>query len=115
MPFLQVLRMGMRKAPGDHCWIAECIRQNDGSGRRLLSRPLSNTMDVFQCSALGPLLFTILFNNLSLYAGDAATFQYADNTQVLVSGPVGDLGVLISRMEASLASLNDLFALTPPR
>ena len=66
-------------------------------------------MGVFQGSALGPLLFTIFSNNLSLYAGDAAVFQYADDTQLLVSGPARDLRVLISRLEASLASLNDWF------
>ena len=87
----------------------QSVSFNDGSGRRVLSRSLSNTMDIFQGSALGPLLFTIFSNNLSLYAGDAATFQYADDTQVLVSGPARNHGVLISRMEASLASLNDWF------
>ena len=48
---------------------------------RVLSRPLSNTMGVFQGSVLGPLLFTIFSCNLSLYAGDAEVFQYADDTQ----------------------------------
>ena len=37
-------------------------------------------------------------------------FQYADDTQVLVSGSARDLEVLISRMEDSLASLNDWFS-----
>ena len=88
---------------------SQSVSLNDGSGRRVLSRSLPNTMGVFQGSALGPLLFTIFSNNLSLYAGDAAVFQYADDTQVLVSGPAGDLGGLISRMEVSLASLSDWF------
>ena len=42
--------------------------------------------------------------------GDAIVFQYADDTQVMLSGPAGDLRVLISRMEDSLASLNDWFS-----
>ena len=87
----------------------QSVSLKDGSGRRVLSRPLSNTMGVFQGSALGPLLFTIFSNNLSLYAGDADVFQYADDTQVLVSGPARHLEALISRMEDSLASLNDWF------
>ena len=74
----------------------------DGSRRKVLSRPLPNTMGVFQGSALGPLLFT-------LYSGDAVAFQYADDTQVLVSGPRNDIGGLIARMEASLASPNAWF------
>ena len=87
----------------------QSVSVNDGSGRRVLSRPLANDMGVFQGSALGPLLFTIFSNNLSLYAGDAAVLQYADDTQVLVSGPAGDLRALISRMEVALASLSEWF------
>ena len=101
----------------ENTWFAAYLRGhtqsvslNDGSGGRVLSRPLPNDMGVFQGSALGPLLFTVFSNNLSLYAGEAEVFQYADDTQVLVSGPANDLGFLISRMEASLASLNEWFS-----
>ena len=79
----------------------------NGSGGRVLSRPQPINMGVFQGSALGPLLFTVFSNTISLYAGDAAVFQYADDTQVLVSGQTDDLKSLISRMEASLSSLCD--------
>ena len=88
---------------------SQSVSLYDGSRRRVLSRPLPNTMGVFQGSALGPLLFTVFYNDLSLYAGDAVAFQYADDTQVLVSGPRNDLSDLISSMEASLASLNFWF------
>ena len=87
----------------------QSVSLTDGSNRKVLSRPLPINMGVFQGSALGPLLFTVFCNNISLYAGDATVFQYADDTQVLVSGPVNDLGSLISRMETSLASLSDWF------
>ena len=69
----------------------QSVSLNDGFGRGVLSRPLSNTMSVLQGSALGPLLFTIFSNNLSLYVADAGVFQYADATKVLVSGPARDL------------------------
>ena len=82
----------------------------DGSSRQVLSGPLPNNMGVFQGSALGPLLFTIFANDLSLYTGDAVAFQYADDTQILVSGPRNDLRGLTSRMEASLSSLNIWFS-----
>ena len=67
-------------------------------------------MGVFQGSALGPLLFSVFANDVSLYAADARVLQYADDTQVLVSGKKSELPELISRMESSLASLNQWFS-----
>ena len=87
----------------------QSVSLKNGPGCRVLSRPLPNTMGVFQGSALGPLLFTVFSNDLSLYSGDADVFQYTEDTQILVSGPQNDLGGLISRMEASLASLDSWF------
>ena len=48
--------------------------------------PLPSSIGVFQGSALGPLLFSIFANDLSLLAEDAVIVQYADDTQILVSG-----------------------------
>ena len=79
------------------------------SGRRCLSRPLQNGIGVFQGSALGPLLYTVFANDLSHYALDAHVIQYADDTQVLVSGRKDDIAALVSRMEASLVSLDVWF------
>ena len=88
----------------------QSVSLKDESGCRVLSQPLPNSMGVFQGSALGPLLFTVFSNDLSLYSEDAAVFQYADDTQLLVSGPLNDLRGLISRMEVSLASLDHWFS-----
>ena len=79
------------------------------SGRRCLSRPLRNSIGVFQGSALGPLLYTVFANGLSHYAPDAHVIQYADDTQVLVSGGKDDIAALVSRMESFLASLDVWF------
>ena len=87
----------------------QSVSMTDGLQRRVLSRPLPNTMGVFQGSALGPLLFTIFSNDLALHADDACVFQYADDTQLLVSGPKNNVSGLISRMEASLEALNKWF------
>ena len=69
----------------------QSVSSKDASGHRVLSRAFSNAMGVSQGSVLGPLLFTTFSNNLSLYAGDTEVFQYADDTQVLVSCPARDL------------------------
>ena len=73
------------------------------------SPPLNISQGVFQGSSLGPLMFSIVVNDLSLYAGDSFIIQYADDTQVLVSGHKSELPDLILKLEASLQSLGDYF------
>ena len=78
-------------------------------GDRVTSRPLPNPIGTYQGSALGPLLYSIYANDLSLYVQDATIVQYADDTQVLVSGRPGDIGALITSMEQNLALLSQWF------
>ena len=80
----------------------------DGRGNRHLSRSLPNPIGVFQGSSLGPLLFQIA-NDLALYAPQAHVVQYADDTQVLVSGKKDSLPQLIATMEQALSSLGAWF------
>ena len=87
----------------------QSVSLRDGSGRGVTSLPLPNNMGVFQGSVLGPLLFTAFSNDLAFFSKSAEIFQYADDTQVLVSGKKADLGGLISRLEESLASLSRWF------
>ena len=84
-----------------------CI--SSSSGDRAVSRPLPNTMGVFQGSSLGPLLFTIFANDLSLHAPDAHVTQYADDTQVLLSDIKRNIPSLVQRMECTLTSLASWF------
>ena len=76
------------------------------SGDRVVSAPLPNTMGVFQGSSLGPLLFTIFSNDLSLHAPDAHVTQYADDTQILISDYKRNLPSLSHRMETTLHALS---------
>ena len=87
----------------------QSVELKDSTGRTRTSRPLANQMGVFQGSALGPLLFTVFANDMSLYTDDALVVQYADDTQIMVSGRKCDLPVLISRMETNLALLDMWF------
>ena len=81
----------------------------DERGNRHLSRSLPNPIGVFQGSSLGPLLFQIFANDLALYAPQAHVVQYADDTQVLVSGKKDSLPQLIATMEQALSSLGAWF------
>ena len=75
----------------------QSVLLRDSTGTERVSPPLPNTMGVFQGSALGPLLFTVFANDMSLYAAGAKVMQYADDTQVIVSGKKSELPALISR------------------
>ena len=87
----------------------QSVSLRDRTGAQRVSPPLPNTIGVFQGSALGPLLFTVFANDLSLFSGGARVVQYADDTQVIVSGNKKDVPSLIKMMETSLESLDQWF------
>ena len=67
-------------------------------------------MGVYQGTCLGPLLYNIFSNDLGLYIeNDAQIIQYADDTQILISGKKDQLPNLITRMESVLGTLFDWF------
>ena len=70
---------------------------------------LTRLSDEVQGSALGPLLFTIFANDMAQFSAGADVLQYADDTQVLITGKKSELPTLISRLELSLASLANWF------
>ena len=53
--------------------------------------------------------YSIYANDMPLYADDANIVQYADDTQVLVSGRPGDIGAIIGSMERNLSQLSNWF------
>ena len=82
----------------------------DSTGTRHTSDARLNTMGVFQGSALGPLLYTLFTNDLSIHAPDSTIIQYADDTQLIISGHKSTLLQVISRMELSLTTLDTWFS-----
>ena len=81
----------------------------DKACKKHISKSLPISIGVFQGSSLGPLLFSLFSNDLSLFAADSDITQYADDTQVLVSGKKSALPALISNMETALATLDTWF------
>lgn len=84
----------------------QSVRIRDSSGNSKTSKKLPNSVGVFQGSALGPLMYSIFANDLSLFANDASVVQYADDTQILVSGKKTQFQNVVSHMERVLASLD---------
>ena len=83
------------------------VRLNTRDSGPLLSSKQPNPIGVYQGTALGPLMFTIFANDLCLHSDSGVVItQYADDTQVLVTGRKADLDQLVHRMESAL---NDLF------
>ena len=85
----EILIEKLRLHGTDASWFAAYLRGHnqsvslcDKSSNRVLSRPLPNAMGVFQGSELGPLVFKVFSNDLSLYAGNVIVFQYVDDTQI---------------------------------
>ena len=80
----------------------QSVSFTDVSGNRQISTALPNNMGVFQGSALGPLLYTMFSNDLSLFVPGATVVQYADDTQVMVCGNKTALTDLTESMEQAL-------------
>ena len=91
------------------CGHTQSVCTTDGNGKLHLSRPLPNSIGVFQGSSLGPLLFQIFANDMCLFAGDAHVVQYADDTQILLSGKKHQLNDMVSKLEDTLSALDTWF------
>ena len=87
----------------------QSVRFTGALGEVKTSRPLPNNIGVFQGSCLGPLLYCVFANDLGQFAQDAVVIQYADDTQILVSGKKTQLQTVVARMEHVLSSLDSWF------
>ena len=81
------------------------VKARNSDGSFSLSQSLPITTGVFQGGSLSCLLFSIFANDLCLYMSDVTIVQFADDTQLLISGRKDDLAYLISRMEEALSDL----------
>ena len=85
------------------------IRTNDG--KTLVSKLASNPVGIYQGTALGSLLFSIFSNDMHLHVSEAVKIvQYADDTQLMVSGRKSELSSLTATLEAALESISHWFS-----
>ena len=68
------------------------------------------TYGVPQGSVLGPILFNIFINDLQNVVNNCLLVQFADDAQLLHSGSIKRIDVLVSQMEATMAQINDYFS-----
>ena len=73
----------------------------------LKSKPAKNPIGVYQGTCLGPLLFSIFSNDLSLHVSpNVKIIQYCDDTQIIVTGQKCNIRHMILEMENALAKLH---------
>ena len=74
-----------------------------------ISSPRSVKFGVPQGSILGPILFLIYINDMSDVLKEYFLVQYADDTQIIISGNISDIDDLINRAEIALSVAKNYF------
>ena len=84
------------------------VTRDDRACRSQLARISTG---IYQGTALGPLLFSIFSNDMHMHFDcSVRVIQYADDSQLLVSGKKSELPQIIERLEMALATANDWFS-----
>ena len=74
-----------------------------------MSSSLPNSIGVYQGGSLSCLLYAIYANDMGLYVDDVEIIQFADDTQLLVTGQKKHLADMITTLERALRQISDWF------
>ena len=85
------------------------VKVSDSGGSQILSGSRSNEIGVYQGGSLSCLLYTIYANDMCLHVDDFEIIQFADDTQLLITGNKSQLSQMIKKLEQALARLSDWF------
>ena len=100
----QILLSKCGKVNVDSFWFEDYLKNRMQCVR--IGNNLSSTKEINfgvpQGSILGPLLFVIYVNDLPQYMNDALLVQYADDTQILLTGDISELETMKRRAEMVL-------------
>ena len=95
----------------DPTWFKEYLSNRKQSVRlkNVLSTPRKVSFGVPQGSILGPILFSIYVNDLAESITECLVIQYADDTQVLITGDSNNPSELIKKAESILINIKIYF------
>ena len=107
----QILLSKCEKVNVDSFWFEDYLKNRVQSVRigNTLSSSKEIKFGVPQGSILGPLLFIIYVNDLPQYMNDVLLVQYADDTQILLTGDISELETIKRRAEVILDKVRRYF------
>ena len=85
------------------------VKVSGSEGEPIMSSSLPNSIGVYQGGSLSCLLYAIYANDMGLYVDDVEIIQFADDTQLLVTGQKKHLADMITTLERALRQLSDWF------
>ena len=86
------------------------VQMPSSGGEHMRSSVKPNTIDVFQGGSLSCVLFSVFSNEMSLSLPENVhAVQFADDTQLLISGKKSDLPQIIDRVERAVECLYEWF------
>ena len=85
------------------------VKVSGTEGGPIMSDTLPNSIGVYQGGSLSCLLYAIYVNDMGLYVDGVEIIQFADDTQLLISGQKRHLSDMIVKLERALCQLSDWF------
>ena len=85
------------------------VKVSGSEGEPIVSSSLPNSIGVYQGGSLSCLLYAIYANDMGLYVDDVEIIQFADDTQLLVTGQKKHLAGMITTLERALRQISDWF------